>query len=730
MKNASKNIDSQANNNWIADAAGIPLIQIDIKSNTAMLNSSARKLFYIDSEKCTINKISERFIDPKDLENLLAKTDTFFSVPELTLFSDARILYYKVEVERVNENILKVLFVALNKNIEDEQEFFRQFVENSKDVFSLWTADHQLLYVGAQFEKVFERSRSELEKNPFAVMNWVHPDDTQMLLSSTRENNDADSEQFDVEFRILLPDGTPKWIWYRRKSIRDKQGVPYRYFSLISDIDPRKKAEKLLSYRHEFESFLFNASARFIDISPDKTDECIDQTIREVCEFTGSNDAYIYIFDEKKSVAKREHHFTNSGNTKDSLSVYYPNQNQWHYEMLRNRHFVNVNFSDPEIDMVIKKIFESNEIASFVDIGLYYRNELIGFFGLASGSKQKIWSEDEIKLLQILGDIFINAVIRKESDLNLYKSEQTYLEIYNSSTDAIFIHDAETGQVVDVNQAMLDMYEVSYDEALKSSAKDFHPDPNYDDAEALKMIHAAHFGPQLFTALAKSKKGKLFWIEISLKEAEIHGEKRVIAIVRNIEERKKTEELLRQSEEKYRMIIEGQNELVVKVDLEGRFLFVSPSYCKLFNKTEEELLGNQFIPLVHEDDRESTLLAMENLAKPPHSCYIEQRAKTIKGWRWLAWGDTAVLDENDKVKEIIGVGRDITYQKMVENALRELSNIYPMLCFCSTKIPSSSTLPLHATNIWDCWSKKCWARILSIWFIPTTNTWQKKVSTY
>jgi PAS domain S-box-containing protein len=65
------------------------------------------------------------------------------------------------------------------------------------------------------------------------------------------------------------------------------------------------------------------------------------------------------------------------------------------------------------------------------------------------------------------------------------------------------------------------------------------------------------------------------------------------------------------------------------------------------------------------------LPCLQNLNKPPYSCYIEQRAKTKKGWRWLAWSDTAVLDENEKIKEIIGVGRDITYQKMVENALRE-----------------------------------------------------------
>ncbi|MBW1821854.1 MAG: PAS domain S-box protein, partial [Deltaproteobacteria bacterium] len=131
-----------------------------------------------------------------------------------------------------------------------------------------------------------------------------------------------------------------------------------------------------------------------------------------------------------------------------------------------------------------------------------------------------------------------------------------------------------------------------------------------------------------------------------------------------------TEAALRRNEEKYRLLVENQTDLVVKVDLEGKFLFVSPSYCKMFGKKEEDLLGNQFMPLVHEEDRESTAKAMEALFVPPYTAYMEQRALTKNGWRWLAWVDTAVLDENKNVIAIQGVGRDITERKRAEEALR------------------------------------------------------------
>ncbi len=128
---------------------------------------------------------------------------------------------------------------------------------------------------------------------------------------------------------------------------------------------------------------------------------------------------------------------------------------------------------------------------------------------------------------------------------------------------------------------------------------------------------------------------------------------------------------LRESEEKYRLLVEGQKDMVVELDTEGRFLFVSPSYCEMFGKTEEELIGKKFIPSVHQDDRESTVKSMKCLYNPPYTCYVEQRAMTRDGWLWIAWSDKAVRDDKGNVSTIIAVGRDINERKKAEEALKE-----------------------------------------------------------
>jgi PAS domain S-box-containing protein len=133
-----------------------------------------------------------------------------------------------------------------------------------------------------------------------------------------------------------------------------------------------------------------------------------------------------------------------------------------------------------------------------------------------------------------------------------------------------------------------------------------------------------------------------------------------------------SESRLRESEARYRLLIENQTDLIVKVDTDGRFLFVSPSYCAVFGKSQEELLGNTFLPLVHPDDRQATQDAMQDVFRPPYTCYIEQRAQTVTGWRWFAWADTAVI-ENGKVVAVIATGRDIDDRKRAEMEITRLN---------------------------------------------------------
>ena len=138
-----------------------------------------------------------------------------------------------------------------------------------------------------------------------------------------------------------------------------------------------------------------------------------------------------------------------------------------------------------------------------------------------------------------------------------------------------------------------------------------------------------------------------------------------------VESRRVAEDALRNSEEKYRLIVENQNDLVVKFDRDNKLLFVSPSYCEMFGRSEKELLEQSFLPLIHRDDRQAVLETMIDLKRPPFSCYHEERAMTIYGWRWLAWSNRAILGDDGRPITFIGVGRDVTERNQAVEALKE-----------------------------------------------------------
>lgn len=264
---------------------------------------------------------------------------------------------------------------------------------------------------------------------------------------------------------------------------------------------------------------------------------------------------------------------------------------------------------------------------------------------------------------------------KKVAEKKLRESEEVFRTLFHQSGDAFGL--LRDKIFVDCNPAMIKLLGVADKYAIIGKtpwalSPPEQPDGKSSEEKAKEMIATVlEEGNHRFEWLHQKPDGMIFFVEVVLTSILFKGKTLLHVSWRDISERKEMEELLRSSEEKYRLMVENQNDLVVKVDNDGKFMFVSPSYCKMFGKKREELLDKTFLPLVHPDDREPTRKAMEQLYKPPYHCRLQQRALTAEGWKWLEWTDTSVLNENKEVIAIIGVGRDITAQKEAELALHQ-----------------------------------------------------------
>lgn len=132
----------------------------------------------------------------------------------------------------------------------------------------------------------------------------------------------------------------------------------------------------------------------------------------------------------------------------------------------------------------------------------------------------------------------------KNGEDKIRENENIYREIFNSVNDAIFIHDIKTGKLLDVNMKMEAMFGFTPEEAQDLKAGDISSgEGSYTDEEALKLFRkAAKEGPQIFEWHCRRKDGTLFWSEVNLKKGIIGGREVILAIERDITERKRIED--------------------------------------------------------------------------------------------------------------------------------------------------------------------------------------------
>jgi len=135
---------------------------------------------------------------------------------------------------------------------------------------------------------------------------------------------------------------------------------------------------------------------------------------------------------------------------------------------------------------------------------------------------------------------------RKKAIRLLQESERTYRQIFNASNDVIFIHDIETGKIIDVNFQLKSLYGYDYEESLCLDIEKLSAGvPPYAGTDAKVWLEKTmQEGPQVFEWMAKDKDGRVFWVEVSLKQASISGVDRILAVVRDIRERKAAEKKL------------------------------------------------------------------------------------------------------------------------------------------------------------------------------------------
>jgi diguanylate cyclase (GGDEF)-like protein/PAS domain S-box-containing protein len=137
--------------------------------------------------------------------------------------------------------------------------------------------------------------------------------------------------------------------------------------------------------------------------------------------------------------------------------------------------------------------------------------------------------------------------------------------------------------------------------------------------------------------------------------------------------RKQAEEAMREQEEFFRMITENIEDFIAVLDLEGKRLYNSPSYAKLFKNTGS-LLGSDSFAEIHPDDREYVRHTFEETIRTGHGLQIEYRFLLEDGSiRHMESRGGLIKNNKDHASRVVVISRDITERKLTEEKIRNLA---------------------------------------------------------
>ncbi|MCF7955376.1 MAG: PAS domain S-box protein [Phycisphaerae bacterium] len=212
---------------------------------------------------------------------------------------------------------------------------------------------------------------------------------------------------------------------------------------------------------------------------------------------------------------------------------------------------------------------------------------------------------------------------RKRSQEALKISEANYRSIFDSVNDGIFIHEIDTGKIINTNRQTRIMFGYSAEELQNMSVGDISvAEEGFTQKKAIEMIKkAGREGTQLFEWRLRNKFDRVFWSEVSLRAVVLEGKRCMLALVRDIDERKRAEDALASSESRFRALAENANSGMISVNNYGQIIFWNPAAEEMFGYSSAEALGQLFSLILSEEHYEAYSHDLEQIRLIGKSSY-------------------------------------------------------------------------------------------------------------
>ena len=439
---------------------------------------------------------------------------------------------------------------------------------------------------------------------------------------------------------------------------------------------PEASGELEMADRSRFESLMIEITSRFANVRMGEVDAAIQEAQRLLCESLGLDRSALFQYSEGEAGPLLRTHVYQRSDLALSLGedavagremdvrLQFP----WLYEQIQRGETVVIPAATllPPAAALDQRNLVKYGVQSLVAVPIKAGGVKLGLLTFLSISRQRAWTEDLVKRLQSVANVFATWLAGKRAETDRNLSETHYRSIFDAASDAIVLLDCETGQVLDANAATLKMYGYSRGEILQLRDLDLAAEP-----ETKSIISRSDPVPVQWH---RRKSGETFPVELSFSFLKGRERAACVAVIRDITERERAQRRLENSEQRFREIAENIREVFYVFNRRTRALeYVSPAYEQIWGRSCQSLYEHpkSFFDAVHPEDRERVKQAKAALDEGK-VMDVEYRVITSEGLtRWVRDRAFPVVDATGTVVRVTGLAEDITQRKELENQLQQ-----------------------------------------------------------
>jgi PAS domain S-box-containing protein len=318
-------------------------------------------------------------------------------------------------------------------------------------------------------------------------------------------------------------------------------------------------------------------------------------------------------------------------------------------------------------------------IHRFLSVPSLVQGKLVGQISLANSDRN--YTKKDLALVDQLASIFADAIHRTRTEKALKESEDLYRTIFETTGTATIIVEEDMA-ISMVNMECEKLFGYSEEEIVRIRKwDDFIAGEDLDrlrEYHCLRRINPDAV-PKTYETRVIDRQGSVK--DVSITAALIPATKKSIISILDITKHKQAEKALRESEERYRTLIETSPDAIVLMDLNTNILMVNQSALKLFGfESADEISGRNGLDFVSFGDREKTLSDIRQLLETGTLKIVEYSLKKIDGATFpCELKNGLIKDVEGNPKAIITVVRDVTERKRSEEALRKSEEEYRTL---------------------------------------------------